>query len=420
MKKAKLAPRYVWIKEQLSQALKKDKQKSKKGNWQLQGKKGYSRFYEPGVAIENDYLLTFNRGNPIVINREKRQLKNWILHKDKEIKVVRFDAPDPRFQNENYPNKTVIEHISGSWIMPINMNKPSLISHGEFVEKGDSKKFNIRLVTPALAAKKGRIKQGHVGISNQDVKIIKNSLFGKFGLEFHESIDITRGINYKTTRPITSAVQPKKTDKLSKYNRKMLRIFRKYFDSVHWDENTGTLVLHEKSDQIDKRNPEHMVFTFPNGKQLYRKNNVLQPAHWVLNPETVTPEEVVASDNMEVRRIGIDIIGVAAFLKAGNLVEMHRIGDEHQLVGLRGAVLYRDPASQKWENEITVLEVINSTAEPDGSFKKYYFNIDPEAYDDRAATDCLAAIASTWRKRSDPAELFFETPEDYLALARES
>ena len=63
------------------------------------------------------------------------------------------------------------------------------------------------------------------------------------------------------------------------------------------------------------------------------------------------------------------------------------------------------------DEPIIMLDMLNSTPEPDGTTKRYMIRIDPNAYGGKAAKDCVAAMASTYRC-ADGAMLF-ETPADY-------
>ena len=78
---------------------------------------------------------------------------------------------------------------------------------------------------------------------------------------------------------------------------------------------------------------------------------------------------------------------------------------------MRTARLWRDDA-----NDIVLLDVLNSTPEPDGSVKRYVIPVEPEAYGGRASREVLAAAASTWRRPSDMS-LYFAKPEDYRPIA---
>ena len=46
---------------------------------------------------------------------------------------------------------------------------------------------------------------------------------------------------------------------------------------------------------------------------------------------------------------------------------------------------------------IVYLEMLNSTPEPDGTYKRYLERIDPNAYGGMAGRSCHAAMASRWR-----------------------
>lgn len=62
-----------------------------------------------------------------------------------------------------------------------------------------------------------------------------------------------------------------------------------------------------------------------------------------------------------------------------------------------------------------MLDMLNSTPEPDGSVKRYMIRVDPRAYGGRAATECHAAMASTYRWPDG--SFVFATPEDYRPSA---
>jgi hypothetical protein len=80
--------------------------------------------------------------------------------------------------------------------------------------------------------------------------------------------------------------------------------------------------------------------------------------------------------------------------------------NDHALKGLRTAKL--------WDiNGITMLDVLNSTPEPDGTTKRYVIPVDGSLYGGRAGRELIAASASTWRKRGDKTQLAFARPEDY-------
>jgi hypothetical protein len=69
------------------------------------------------------------------------------------------------------------------------------------------------------------------------------------------------------------------------------------------------------------------------------------------------------------------------------------------------------------DEDIVYIDLLNSTAEPDGSVKRYMLRVDPNAYGGRAGRECLAAAASTWRRKGDLSQLIFQRPEDYAPVA---
>lgn len=85
------------------------------------------------------------------------------------------------------------------------------------------------------------------------------------------------------------------------------------------------------------------------------------------------------------------------------------IPDTHPIIGLRGARLIKREIPD--DEPIVTLDVMNSSPEPDGSFRRYMLRIDPQAYAGKASTDVLAAMASTWRNADG--SLLFRHPEDY-------
>jgi pyrimidine operon attenuation protein/uracil phosphoribosyltransferase len=65
------------------------------------------------------------------------------------------------------------------------------------------------------------------------------------------------------------------------------------------------------------------------------------------------------------------------------------------------------------QGDIVMLDLLNSTPEPDGTVKRYVIPVDDTLYGGRAGRECIAASASTWRKRGDRTQLVFASPEAY-------
>jgi hypothetical protein len=144
---------------------------------------------------------------------------------------------------------------------------------------------------------------------------------------------------------------------------------------------------------------------------LYFWHGVLVPAHVILNPIRISVAAIKGTTNAEVRRVLIERYGYERYLRDAKLTLVDTCADDHPLPGLRTARLFRDNQSQ-----VILLDMRNSTPEADGSVKRYVLSVDGNAYNGRAGKECLAAMASTWRRQSDYS-LYFPTPEDYWPMA---
>ena len=58
-----------------------------------------------------------------------------------------------------------------------------------------------------------------------------------------------------------------------------------------------------------------------------------------------------------------------------------------------------------------MVKVVNSTIEPDGTYKDYFIRVSPNAYG--GLKTARAAVASTWRNNDAERSLVFKNPEDY-------
>ena len=148
---------------------------------------------------------------------------------------------------------------------------------------------------------------------------------------------------------------------------------------------------------------------WPDGWGVYSIHGVqipFQKRYVVERPELITIDEIHGETNAEVRRIMVERYGHERYLRESHADLLDSCHADHAIVGTRTAKLWRI-------GDITMLDLLNSTPEPDGSTKRYVIPVDGDRYDGRAGRECIAASASTWRKRGDPTQLVFERPEDY-------
>ena len=87
----------------------------------------------------------------------------------------------------------------------------------------------------------------------------------------------------------------------------------------------------------------------------------------VMSPETLTIEEIESEQNAEIRRVMIERFGQARFLLESGAKEIH-----HDDFG----TLYRKEIPG--DEPLVMVKVVNSTPEPDGSFKDYFLRVPPD------------------------------------------
>jgi hypothetical protein len=153
---------------------------------------------------------------------------------------------------------------------------------------------------------------------------------------------------------------------------------------------------------VDAQNRPHNdtgPFTkWSDGCGMYSVHNVRVPAYIIEKPERITVELIEAEQNAEVRRVMIDKYGREKFIVDSKSEVVHQ--DDF------GTLYVKKLAG---DEDMMMVKVVNSTPEPDGTFKDYFIRCDPKAYG--GLKTAQAAVASTWRKSDG--SMLFEKPEDY-------
>lgn len=108
--------------------------------------------------------------------------------------------------------------------------------------------------------------------------------------------------------------------------------------------------------------------------------------------------DIEKEENAEVRRVMIELYGQDKFIIESGAKEVNT--DEF-------GTLYMKELND--DEPLMMVKVVNSTMEPDGSFKDYWIRVDPNAYG--GLKTARAAVASTWR--NPDGSFVFEKPEDY-------
>ena len=118
------------------------------------------------------------------------------------------------------------------------------------------------------------------------------------------------------------------------------------------------------------------------GSLFYYYENIRVPPHFITKPDSITLKEVLAHPNTEVRFVGMKIVGMDKVMNDKSTKIIHRDEEKNQvLFQIKG--IFTDPVSY--------VKVVNSTQEPDGSYKDYYLCVPPDM------KTCKQAVAWTFR-----------------------
>lgn len=176
---------------------------------------------------------------------------------------------------------------------------------------------------------------------------------------------------------------------------KMAIVCRKpkvYFEHPHSEIKAGTIsVLHRMDGPAIDFGPGDKL-------NVYAINGVIVQDYVVDNPEKITVDDIEKESNAEVRRVKVNQYGQSRYIQdsGAKVISTDDFG-----------VLYRKEL--KDDEPLMMVKVVNSTQEPDGTFKDYFIRVDPNAYG--GLKTARAAVASTWR--NEDGSLMFTNPDDY-------
>jgi hypothetical protein len=121
-------------------------------------------------------------------------------------------------------------------------------------------------------------------------------------------------------------------------------------------------------------NESGMALAYPDGWGVYAVHGVRVPEKVILAPDTLTTDEVLKEQNVEIRRVMLERFGFDNFLRASNAkrIQADDYGD-----------LYR--VEIPGDEPLVVVRVRNSTPEPDGSVRDYVLRVPPDVETARQA-----------------------------------
>ena len=168
----------------------------------------------------------------------------------------------------------------------------------------------------------------------------------------------------------------------------------------------------------DEQNRAHCdngpQLAWPDGWKSYSIHGVRAPGWIVEHPEQITVSAIDAEQNAEVRRVMIERYGVARYVADSEYDVVDRDIDS---IGQPRRLLLKRPRPNSEDNPILVVELQNSTLEPDGSRKTYHLRVHPElrplldngSLGEPQPHTCLAAVASTFGMTAGEYQLSFES-----------
>jgi hypothetical protein len=154
--------------------------------------------------------------------------------------------------------------------------------------------------------------------------------------------------------------------------------------NLHRDDGpafiTPTRIIHYQNGK------KHGIDADKFGSISYYYENIRIPSSFFFKKENLSIEEVLSHPNAEVRYVGIKMIGFDKLLLNENTKTIHEC-DQTGMLLFQVIGVFDDP--------INFLRVINSTPEPDGTYKNYFLCVPVEI------KNCKEAVAWTFRMSAD-------------------
>jgi len=132
----------------------------------------------------------------------------------------------------------------------------------------------------------------------------------------------------------------------------------------------------ERDDEFRLFSETDMALEYNDGWGLHAWHGVRVPEWVIKHPERITPEIIDEETNIEMRRIFFEIFGSGNYMKekGGEIVNEDAVGK-----------LWRLNQVPNEEEPMVLVELLNSTPNPDGSQKTYFLRVSPEVKSAREA-----------------------------------
>jgi hypothetical protein len=123
--------------------------------------------------------------------------------------------------------------------------------------------------------------------------------------------------------------------------------------------------------------PSGPALSYPDGWKVYLWHGVIVTEKIICAHETITPDDIDSEANVEVRRVMIERYGEERYLIDGGATIID--------IDPEFGTLYRKGMDD--DEPLVMVKVINSTPEPDGTYKPYFLRVPPDV---RTARDAVA------------------------------
>ncbi|MEU8836260.1 MULTISPECIES: DUF6745 domain-containing protein [Streptomyces] len=139
-----------------------------------------------------------------------------------------------------------------------------------------------------------------------------------------------------------------------------------------WWPYERTVVLSERPEALHRDEAGRLdrgdgpALSYPDGFALYAWRGMPVPAEFLAELAALTPERIRNEENAELRRVMLEFYGYDRYLAESGAEPVHR--DET-------GILWR--IALQGDEDVVMVEVVNSTPEPDGTHRTYWLRVPP-------------------------------------------
>ena len=143
--------------------------------------------------------------------------------------------------------------------------------------------------------------------------------------------------------------------------------------NICWISERHIILNRDERGRLHSMNAPAVVY--PDGWKIYAVHGVRIPEKIIMSPDQITISEIENESNAEIRRIMIDQYDIK--YKGKYLLDSGaKIIDKDKDQFGKPLILYKKEIND--DEPIVMIKMINSTPEPDNSFKEYFLRVPPD------------------------------------------